>query len=170
MAETGVLRPDGRVELLDGRIIDISPLSPLHAGVPHHLGEILTGTSRERWETSIHNPLPLDDFWEPEPDLMLLRPSAEFYKRRHPMPDEVFLLIEISDTTLELDREVKLPAYGRAGIPEAWIVDLIRGTIEVYREPHFTGYGSKTLLRSGDQAKPSAFPDAVVSVAELLQR
>ena len=64
----------------------------------------------------------------------------------------------------------KLPAYGRAGIAEAWIVDLNHAAIEVYREPHFTGYASKTILRAGDQAKPAAFPDAVVNVAELLKR
>lgn len=170
MAETGVLRPDARVELLDGRIIDMSPIGPFHGGVTNQLNEIFSAASRGRWQTSVQNPLHLDNHSEPQPDLMLLKPVADFYRKRHPLPGDVFLLMEISDTTLELDREEKLPAYGRAGIAEAWIVDLNHATIEVYREPHFTGYGSKIVLRAGDHAKPQAFPDTVVDVADLLKR
>jgi Uma2 family endonuclease len=170
MAETGVLRPDARVELLDGRIIDMSPIGPFHGGVTKYLNEIFTAASRGRWQTSVQDPLRLDEHSEPQPDLMLLKPAADFYRKRHPLPGEVFLLVEVSDTTLELDREEKLPAYGRAGIAEVWIVNLNHATIEVYREPHFTGYGSKTELRTGDLAKPLAFPDTMVDVAELLQR
>ena len=170
MAETGVLRPDARVELLEGRVIDRSPIGPFHGGVTNHLNQIFTAASLGRWQTSVQNPVHLGEHSEPQPDLMLLKPAADFYRKRHPLPGEVFLLVEVSDTTLELDREEKLPAYGHAGIAEAWIVDLNHATIEVYREPHFTGYGSKTILRAGDQAKPMAFPDAVVHVAELLTR
>jgi Uma2 family endonuclease len=170
MAETGVLRPDARVELLDGRIIDMSPIGPLHGGVTKHLLEIFTAASRGRWQTSVQDPLHLDEHSEPEPDLMLLKPGPDYYRKRHPLPGEVFLLVEVSDTTLELDREEKLPAYGRAGVAEAWIVNLNHATIEVYREPHFTGYSSKTILHAGDQAKSLAFPDMVVDVAELLER
>jgi Uma2 family endonuclease len=71
---------------------------------------------------------------------------------------------------LDYDREEKIPAYGRAGIAEVWIVNLNNATLEVYRDPHFTGYGSKTVLSAGDQVAPQAFPDAVVDVAELLKR
>lgn len=79
-------------------------------------------------------------------------------------------MIEISDSTLEADQTEKLPAYGRAGVPEVWIVNLNELTVEVYREPNFTGYAAKTILRPGDQAKPLAFPDVAVDVAELLKR
>ncbi len=170
MAETGVLRPDARVELLDGRIIDMSPIGPFHGGVTKQLNEIFTAASRGRWQTSVQDPLHLDEHSEPQPDLMLLKPSADYYRKQHPVPGDVFLLVEVSDTTLELDREEKLPAYGRAGVAEAWIVDLNHATIEVYRDPHFTGYASKTILRAGDQATPLAFPDVVVDVAKLLER
>ena len=170
MAETGVLRPDARVELLEGRIIDMSPIGPFHGGVTNYLVEVFTAAARGRWRTSVQNPLHLDDDSEPQPDLMLLQPAADFYRKRHPVPQEVFLLVEVSDTTLEFDRGEKLPAYGRAGVAEVWIVDLNHRAIEVYREPHFTGYGSKTILRAGDQAKPAAFPDVVVGVGELLTR
>ena len=100
----------------------------------------------------------LDDQSEPEPDFLLLKPSADDYTGRHPQPDDVFLLIEVSDTTLAYDREEKIPAYGRAGIAEVWIVNLNNASLEIYRDPHFTGYGSKTVLGAGDAVAPQMFP------------
>ena len=170
MAETGVLRPGKRVELLDGKIIDMSPIGPLHGGLVNRLSRLFNQLSKGRWLVSAQNPLRLDDHSEPEPDVMLLKPAADDYTSRHPQPKDVFLLIEVADSTLEYDREEKLPAYGRAGIAEVWIVNLQAAAIEVYREPHFTGYGNKTVLRAGDQARPLAFPDTAVDVAELLKR
>ena len=170
MAETGVLKPDARVELLNGEIIDMSPIGPFHGGVTNYLIEILTSASKCRWMTAVQNPVRLDDHSEPQPDLVLLKPSPDFYRNRHPQPEHVYLLIEVSDTSLMTDREEKLPAYGRAGIAEVWIVNLNDETVEVYREPHFTGYGSKTILRAGDIAKPLAFADVAVDVTELLKR
>jgi Uma2 family endonuclease len=170
MAETGVLPPDARVELLNGEIIDMSPIGPFHGGVTNYLNQCFSAASRRRWLTSIQNPVRLDDHSEPQPDLMLLKPASDFYRKRHPKPEEVFLLVEVSDSTIESDHAEKIPAYGRAGIVEVWIVNLNELTVEVYREPHFTGYGSKTVLRPGEQAVPLAFPDAVVDVAELLKR
>jgi Uma2 family endonuclease len=170
MAETGVLRPDARVELLNGEIIDMSPIGPFHGGLVNRLIRIFTKKSKGRWMVSAQNPLRLDDHSEPEPDVMLLKPAPDDYTSRHPQPDDVFLLIEVSDSTLEYDHEEKLPAYGRAGVTEVWIVNLNDATIEVYREPHFTGYGGKTVLRAGDTISPLAFPDAMVDVAELLKK
>jgi len=170
MAETGVLQPDARVELLDGEIIDMSPIGSFHGGVTNYLNEIFTAASKRRWVTAVQNPVRLDDHSEPQPDLVLLKPSPDFYRRQHPQPADVYLLIEISDSSLTTDRETKLPAYGRAGIVEVWIVNLIDQVVEVYREPHFTGYGAKTILRAGGQVAPQAFPDVIVDVAGLLQR
>ena len=170
MAETGVLRPDARVELLDGRIIDMSPIGPFHGGLVKRLSRMFNLKANGRWLVSTQDPIHLDDHSEPEPDVMLLKPSPDDYTSRHPHPEDVFLLVEVSDTTLEYDREEKLAAYGRGGIAEVWIVNLIDATIEVYRGPHFTGYASRTVLRPGDQAVPHTFPDAAVNVAELLKR
>ena len=170
MAETDVLPPDARVELLNGEIIDISPIGPFHGGVTTYLTEVFAAASKGRWRTRIQNPLRLDEHSEPQPDLILAKPAPDFYRTRHPQPADVFLLVEISDTSLTTDREDKLPAYGRAGIAEVWIVNLADLTVEIYREPHFTGYGAKAVLRAGDQAKPLAFPDVVVDVTELLKR
>jgi Uma2 family endonuclease len=170
MAETGVLRPDARVELLDGKIIDMSPIGPFHGGLVNRLIRKFAKLSNGRWTLSAQNPLRLDNHSEPEPDVMLLKPAADDYTSRHPQPDDVFLLIEVSDSTLDYDREEKLPTYGRAGVAEVWIVNLQDATLEIYREPNFTGYGAKTILHGGDKATPQAFPDASLDVAELLQR
>ena len=169
MAETGVLRPDARVELLDGRIIDMSPIGPFHGGVTKRLIRFFTALAKSRWVVAAQDPVRLDDHSEPQPDLMLLKPAADDYTTRHPGPADVFLLIEVADSSLELDREEKLPAYGRAGISEVWILNLPARTIEVYREPHFMGYGANRTLHAGDQASPLAFPDVAVDVAELLK-
>lgn len=101
---------------------------------------------------------------------MLLKPSPDDYTSRHPRPDEAFLLVEVADASLDYDLEEKLPAYGHAGVAEVWIVNLRDQSLEVYREPHFTGYGSKTVVRAGDTVAPLAFPDAAVDVAELLKK
>jgi Uma2 family endonuclease len=170
MAETGVLRPDARVELLNGEIIDMSPIGPFHGGLVKRLSRIFNLKAKGRWIVSTQDPLHLNDHSEPEPDVMLLKPDGDDYTRRHPQPEDVFLLIEVSDATIEYDRAEKLPAYGRAGVAEVWIVNLNELAIEVYREPHFTGYGSKTILHAGSQSAPLAFPDAIVDVAELLKR
>lgn len=169
MAETGVLKPDARVELLNGEIRDMSPIGPFHGGITKYLNKLFSAAAKGRWITAVQDPVRLDDHSEPQPDLVLAQPAPDFYRKRHPRPDDVFLLVEISDTSLTTDREEKLPAYGRAGIAEVWIVNLADLTVEVYREPHFTGYGSKTILRAGGVAKPQAFPDVAVDVAELLK-
>lgn len=170
MAETGLLRPDARVELLDGRIIDMSPIGPLHGGVVNLLNYQLNQLSQRRWVVTVQSPVHLDDSSEPQPDVMLVKPARDFYTSRHPGPEDVFLLIEVSDSTLETDRGEKLPAYGRAGIVEVWIVNLIDGTLEVYREPHFAGYASAQVLHEGDTIAPARFPDAVIEVSKLLRR
>jgi Uma2 family endonuclease len=170
MAETGVLPPDARVELLNGEIIDMSPIGPFHGGVTKFLNKFFSVAAKGRWLTAVQDPIRLDDHSEPQPDLMLLRPAPDFYRSRHPRPEDVFLLIEISDSTLEADQAGKLPAYGRAGVVEVWIVNLNELAVEVYREPHFDGYGNKTVLRPGSQVAALAFPDAAVDVAELLRR
>jgi Uma2 family endonuclease len=170
MAETGVLRPDARVELLDGRIIDMSPIGPFHGGLVKRMSRLFQLKAQGRWTVSTQDPLHLDDYSEPEPDIMLLKPAADDYTSRHPRPGDVFLLVEVSDSTLAYDREEKLPAYARAGVPEVWIVNLNEQTMEIYWEPGFTGYGGKIILHRGQQARPRAFPDLAVDLAELLKR
>jgi len=119
MAETGVLRPDARVELLNGEIIDMSPIGPFHGGVTNYLIEIFTAASKGRWMTSVQNPVRLDDHSEPQPDLVLLKPSPDFYRRQHPQPTDVYLLIEVSDSSLASDREANFRLTGARELPKS---------------------------------------------------
>lgn len=164
-----MLKPDARVELLNGEIIDMSLIGPFHSWIVSGLNDFFAQNAKGRWMVFPQNPLRLDDHSQPQPDIMLVKRADDFSKR-HPVPADVLLLIEVSDTTLEFDRAEKLPAYGRAGIKEVWIVNLVDEVVEVYREPHFAGYGSKTILRTGDTAQPLVFPDVSIKLAELLKR
>jgi Uma2 family endonuclease len=170
MAETGVLDPDARVELLDGQIIDMSPIGPFHGGVVKRLNRLFTRMAKGRWIVAVQDPTHVDDYSEPQPDLMLLKPSPDDYTSGHPGPEDVYLLIEVADSSLAKDREKKLPIYGRAGVPEVWVVNLVEETIEVYREPNFTGYGSRQVLSGRDTARVAAFLDVAVDVGGLLRR
>ena len=170
MAEVGVLEPDASVELLNGQVIDCFRASPLHAAVKCRLNELLCELPETACIVSISNPVRLNEFSEVQPDVMLIKHRDDYYSKQHPGPDDVFVIMEIADESLDFDRNEKLPDYARAGISEVWIVNLTEHTIEVYREPNFTGYASKTILRPGDQAKPQAFPDVVVDVAGLLRQ
>ena len=128
MAEAGVLRPDARVELLDGEIIDMSPIGSFHGGVTNYLNEIFTTASKRRWVTAVQNPVRLDDHSEPQPDLVLLKPSPDFYRRQHPQPADVHLLIEVSDSSLTTEREasdlapVVYPSLTRCSTAVSFIV------------------------------------------------
>jgi Uma2 family endonuclease len=170
MAEIGVLPPNARLELLDGRIIDMSPIGPFHGGLVKRLSRLFNLEAKGRWTVSIQDPLHIDEYSEPQPDIMLLKPVADDYTTRHPRANDVFLVIEVADSTLDYDREEKLPAYARAGIAEVWIINLNERCIEVNREPTFTGYVSESILVSGEQASPKAFPDVSVNVMELLKQ
>ena len=167
MAETGILKPDARVELIEGEIVDMMPTGPFHIGVVYELNRVFSQLANDRWFVAVQGPLHVDEHNEPEPDLMLLHPPGKQYKKAHPTPDDVFLVIEISDSTLIRDQLTKLPLYAQAGIEEVWILNVPQRQLEVYRQPHFTGYESKQLVRDGDFA-PAAFPDAFVNVTDLL--
>lgn len=170
MAETGILAPDARVELLEGEIIDMEPIGPFHSGTTNRLNRLFSDPTGKRWITSVQSPLRLNRRSEPQPDLMLLRPDANDYTDRHPTAEDVFLLIEVAQSSLDYDRSKKLPAYGKAGVPEVWIINLGEAVVEVYREPHYLGYESRTVLATGEQASPAAFPDLKVDIAALLRR
>lgn len=170
MAETGILQPDARVELLDGEIIDMAPIGPFHGGTVNSLNRLLAERAKGRWLVVVQNPVRLGARSEPQPDFMLVKPVADDYKSRHPVPEDVYLLIEVAESSLTYDRNRKIPAYGRAAIPEVWIINLVEQNIEVFREPHYTGYASVQKFGSGHTIAPQAFPDVRIEIAALLKR
>ena len=170
MGETGIIGPEQRVELLDGEIIDMAPIGSFHGGTVNTLIRLLATAAKGRWLVVVQNPVRLGPRSEPQPDFMLVKPSADDYKSRHPVPEDVFLLIEVAESSLAYDRNRKIPAYGRAGIREVWIINLLQETIEMFREPHSTGYTSVQKLGLRDTVSVQAFPDLRIDVGTLLKR
>ena len=169
MGEVGILAEDDRVELLAGEIIEMSPIGPRHAGSVSRLNTLFSSRLSTRVIVSIQNPILLRaEDSEPQPDMVLLRPRADFYTRSHPEAQDVYLIIEVADTSLEKDREVKFPIYARAGILEAWLLDVSAGHIEVHRQPTPSGYGNVSLLHRGEVVTPLAFPDLTLTIDDLL--
>ena len=135
MGETGILRPADRVELIDGEIIDRSPIGALHAAIVDLLARHFGRRSGEAVFVRCQNPLRLDDMSEPEPDIAILRPRADFYTSAHLGPADVLLVIEVADTSLVYDLGDKVPLYARHGIPEVWVIDAATRRTHVFREP-----------------------------------
>jgi len=169
MGETGILAEDDRIELLAGDIIVREPIGTQHAGTVNRLTYLWTSRLGRRAVVQVQNPIELvREDSEPQPDLTLLRPRDDFYTTVHPTADDVLLAIEVADTSLRLDRRVKIPLYARAGIREVWLVDLTTSRIEIYREPAAEGYRDVQILARGQSVTPIAFADLTVTVEDLL--
>jgi Uma2 family endonuclease len=151
MAEAGVLTESDHVELIEGEIIEMSPIGSRHAACVRKLGNLLTRMLAQIAIVSIQNPVRLNDYSEPEPDIALLKQKDDFYAQSHPTPEDIYVVIEVADTSVEYDRSIKMPLYGRAGIAETWIVDLNKEVIEVYTESLNNTYQKAQVLRRGDE-------------------
>ena len=144
MGEAGILGAADRVELIDGEIIDMSPIGALHAAIVARLASYFSqrlGGAAVVW---CQNPVRLDDISEPEPDIVILRPRADFYMTAHPGPTDVLLVIEVSDTSLAYDLGTKVPLYARHGIPETWVIDAATRRTRVFRQPIGWGEASRS--------------------------
>jgi Uma2 family endonuclease len=146
MAETGILGENDRVELLDGEIVEMTPIGPGHAGCVDDLVRLFYRVAGEAVILGVQRPLAVGTHWEPQPDVAVLKPRPQGYRRVHPRPSDVVLLIEVADSSLEFDRAVKLPLYARAGIAEVWLVNLRATQIEVYRAPRDGAYTDRRVL------------------------
>jgi Uma2 family endonuclease len=169
MAEAGILGEDDRVELIEGEIIEMPSIGPGHAGSVKSLISLFTQGLGEKVILGVQDPLHLDAYNEPEPDLMLLRPRADFYTTAHPRPADVLLLVEVGATSAARDRRLKLPLYARNSIPEVWLIDPARTTVRAYRDPSPTGYRTARTYRPGERLAPLAFPDLELPVADILR-
>lgn len=149
MSEAGLFEGK-RVELLEGRIIDMAPVKSKHASVVKLLNNWLRSALSDQYTISVQDPISLSKYSEPEPDLAVLDFREDYYAKAHPQPKDVHLLIEVADTSLDKDQKVKLPLYAAAGIPEVWIVNLPEQQLEQYTEPAAEGYRSIRIYRAGD--------------------
>ena len=168
MAEVGILGPEERVQLIEGEIIVMPPIGHGHAGKLMRSSHLFHGLAGGQFLVQTQNPLHLDDGSEPEPDVMLLRPRADYYETAHPTPADLFLAIEVSDSTLEYDRNHKAQIYGRAGVAQTLVLNLPEDCIENFTEPGPQGYGRHTIHRRGDKIRLIALPDLELAVEDLL--
>jgi Uma2 family endonuclease len=168
MAEAGILTPEDRVELIDGEIIEMSPIGDRHAGCVNRANFLFTSTLGQRVVVSVQNPLRLSMYTEPEPDIVLLKPRADHYASKKVTAEGALLVLEVAETTLRYDCDIKLPRYAKAGVPEVWIESLNDDLLLVYRDPSCSSYSTSFVRRRGDTISPVAIPDVVFSVEQLL--
>ena len=168
MLETGILHEGDRVELIDGEILQMSSMGARHAATVYRIDVTLKQACGKRALVRSQLPFHVNDFSEPEPDIAVVRYRADSYGSAHPEPADILFLIEITDTTLQFDQNVKLPIYAEASIPEVWIVDLNSEVVSVYREPDRSKYRLRTDLVRDDTASPLAFPDLSLDVSQIL--
>ena len=168
IADAGVFGEEDRIELIDGDLIDMAPISQAHAAIVSALAEALFVACAGRAIVWPQNPIRLDRLSEPQPDLAVLRRLADFYSGERPGPADVLLLVEVADSSLRFDRTVKLPPYARAGIAELWIVDLRQRVLSAYRKPAGDGYAETTTHTSGDQLALVLAPEIVVRLDLIL--
>ncbi|MEA2665696.1 MAG: hypothetical protein QOI11_2640 [Candidatus Eremiobacteraeota bacterium] len=168
MWDAGIFRDDERVELLDGELIAVPPPSPPHAGSTDRIFSIFVRRFGDRTEVGSQRPVLLDDYSEPQPDIVLSRLCGDEYYTRHPNPNDVLLVVEVALSSLRHDRGRKLRAYARTGIAEVWIVNLVHRCVEVYAGLRDGAYGVTHITNPGDGVAPSAFPDDTIPVDSFL--
>lgn len=168
MAEAGILPPDERTELIEGEVFVMPPIGPAHSAGGSRAERTFHERLGRRAIIRSQYPIRLPHDSEPQPDIVLARPDPEDYRASHPRPEDILLVIEISDSTLTNDRDMKLPLYARADIIETWLMNLPDDRIEVYRDPAPEGYRSITLVPRDGAVTPLAFPDVTIPCAELL--
>lgn len=168
MVEAGILHEDDRVELIEGEIVEMTPINPPHFGTVNRVTELLIGHLRGRATVAVQGPVRLFPRSMPEPDFSVLVPRDDFYSTALPQPSDIYLVIEVSDTSLRYDRDRKLPLYGRYGVREMWVVDIPHSRLIVARRPGPDGYDQITVVARGETVTPEAFPDLVLAAEDIL--
>jgi len=168
LGEANIFPPVSRLELINGEILEMSPIGFNHSGHLNRINKLFAKLIPDTVIPSVQNPLQLGDLSEPEPDFMLLKPNADFYSSRHPNAEDVLLLIEVADSSLTFDQNQKLRLYALHGIPEYWLLNLNDLSLEVYRKPNGEVYAEKTTLRAADIITLSQLDEISIRIADIL--
>lgn len=168
MAERGTFAPDERVELIDGEIIEMSPIGSRHARVVDFLNDFFAKRIDANFIVRIQNPIVVGDLSEPQPDIAVVARRDDFYRDGHPTGKDVALVIEVCDSTVAFDRSRKLPKYAEAGIPETWLIDLESEHVEVHFSPKETAYGIVKIFLRGENAISETLPALNLPVSDIL--
>lgn len=169
MAEVGLLAPDARVELIEGEIIEMPPIGPDHGSVVDQLNHRLVHAVGDRAIVRVQGAVRLSRSSEPQPDIALLVPRTDYYRAGHPSGENTFLVIEVSDSTLRYDRDVKVPLYARHEVPEVWIVDLRKGRLLSWRKPANGAYRDEASTDDLGETPITAVPGLTVDLTHLLR-
>ncbi len=167
LVTVGILTQDDRVELLEGEIVNMSPIGAPHAGLVTQLNALLNRLLGDRALISVQSPIRLSNTSEPQPDLVVLRPRPDFYKGAHPNPADVLLLIEVADSTLAIDKGIKVPLYARGMIPEVWVIDVNGQLVWQYLQPGATGYQIAKPFGKGDTLSAAALTGVSLNINDL---
>ena len=168
MAESGILGPDDRVELIAGEALDMSPIGSLLAALVAALSDYLSRLAAGRLTVWSQNPIHLSDSSEPRPDIALVKPRPDFYAAAHPRPADTLLIIEVAESSLAYDIGIKVPLYARHGIPEVWVIDAATRTTHRFRGPRPEGYAEQDVLMPEAPLACLALPGEAKSLAIIL--
>jgi Uma2 family endonuclease len=168
LGTAGIFRPEDRVELIDGEIIEMSPIGRRHRVCVSRATTLFFEAFGRRAVLSPQNPVRLSDWTEPQPDIIVFKPRADFYAKKEPTPEDVLFLVEVSDSSLAYDRDIKAPRYADAAIHELWIADLRNDLVRVYRDPAGGNYKTVLTFRPGETVSPLPFPETSFRVDDLV--
>ncbi len=164
MVKAGILREDDRVELIAGEVLEMSPIGTRHAACIDRLNALLNREVGANGIVRVQSPILLDDYSESQPDLALLRVRDDYYMYGHPTPQDVLLVVEVGDSSMAYDHDVKLPLYAEAGIREVWLVSIPTERIECYIQPADGGYQTVNTLERGQILTSTVLPNLAVAV------
>jgi Uma2 family endonuclease len=167
MTEVGVLAPDARVELIEGAIIDMPAIRTDHASIVDRLAHLSMAVVRDRAIVRVQGPVRLSRSSEPQPDIAVLVPRPDYYRHAHPAGDDTLLVIEVSDSTLRYDRDVKVPLYARYAVPEVWIVDVQGERVLFFRSPAEGAYRDQLTDARPGEVSPASLPGVAIDLSTL---
>src|SRR5436305_8187270 len=167
MAAAGVFSEDDRVELIEGEIVEMNPIGSRHAACVGRLTKLLERLAGDEAIVWVQNPVQVSDYSEPLPDVALLKRRDDFYAQANPRPSDVLLIIEVADSSVEYDRDIKMPLYARAGIPEVWLVNLPKETVEIYTRPLEGEYREIRLVKRGETLSAKSIPNLTIDAGAV---
>lgn len=168
MTEAGIFHPEERVELIAGQIIKMSAKGTAHTSAVRRTARILRNRLENQADVYTQDPIKLDNSSEPEPDIAVVKIDPLDYADHHPTPSEVYLIIEVADSSLKYDREIKSKLYAQSGIADYWVLDVIDRKLHMFREPTQEGYQSEVILSQEASISPLQFPTLVIALQDIL--
>jgi Uma2 family endonuclease len=168
MAKAGILHEDDRIELVEGELIQMAAIGSFHAACVDRLANRLIPLLAGEAIVRVQNPIAAGIDSEPEPDIAIVKPRPDFYAEAHPQPEDIFLVIEAADASIAYDRNIKLPLYAKARIPETWLVDMNEGAVLRYSEPSEDEYAMIRIFRGGQEIRSEILPKIRIAVSEIL--